>query len=95
MGSQIVRCSNEWTGTGDHQIWIVGINSLPALDLFQEIYPMESYVNFVEHQQYLSADREYAECFFARNRLEEEKGEGIANDIYIYCIEFVKEGDED
>jgi hypothetical protein len=56
---------------------------------------MESYVNFVEHQQYLSADREYAECFFARNRLEEEKGEGIANDIYIYCIEFVKEGDED
>ena len=54
---------------------------------------MESYVNFVEHQQYLSADREYAECFFAGNRLEEEKGEGTFIDIYY--IESVKEGDQD
>ena len=40
---------------------------LPALDPFQEIDPMESYVSFEEHQQYLSADREHAKCFFAWN----------------------------
>ena len=47
-----------------------GINSLPALDPFQEIDPMESYVSFEEHQQYLSADREHAKYFFAWNDLE-------------------------
>ena len=43
--------------------------SLLALDTFQEIETMESYVNFEKHQQYLSEDREYAECFFAGNCL--------------------------
>ena len=33
------------------------------------------------------------ECFFARNRLEEGKGEGTSDDIY--WIESVKEGDQD
>ena len=54
---------------------------------------MESYVSFEEHQQYPSADREYAECFFAWKRIEAEKGEGTAD--YSYCIESVKEGDQD
>ena len=36
-----------------------GISNLPALDPYQEIDPIESYVSFEEHQQYLSADREY------------------------------------
>ena len=40
---------------------------------------MESYISFEEHQQYLNADRKYAEFFFARNGLEEEEGEGTAN----------------
>ena len=39
-----------------------GVSSLPALDPFQEIDPMESYVRFEEHQKYLNADRKYAEC---------------------------------
>ena len=43
--------------------------SLLALDTFQEIETMESYVNFEKHQQYLSEDREYAECFFSGNCL--------------------------
>ena len=43
--------------------------SLPALDTFQEIETMESYVNFEKHQQYLSEDRECAEYFFAGNCL--------------------------
>ena len=55
-----------------------GISNLLALDPFQEIDPMESYISFEEHQQYLNADRKYAEFFFARNGLEEE-GEGTAN----------------
>ena len=42
---------------------------------------MNSYGSFEEHQQYLSADREYAECFFAWHCLEEEKGEGTPNYI--------------
>ena len=70
MGSQIVRFFNEWTWTHDHQKWMEGINSLPALDPFQEIDPMESYVSFEEHQQYLSADRKYTECLFEGNGLE-------------------------
>merc|ERR1719494_53086 len=70
-----------------------GIIGLLASDPFQEIDSMESYISFEEHQQYLSADLEYAECFFAGNRLEEEKGEGTADDIH--CIESVKEGDQD
>ena len=44
---------------------------LPALDLFQDINPMESYVSFEEHQQYLGADLEYAEYHFSRNGQEE------------------------
>ena len=70
-----------------------GISNLPALDPYQEIDPIESYVSFEEHQRYLIADRKYAECFFAGNRLEEGKGEGTADDIY--WIESVKEGDQD
>ena len=70
-----------------------GVNSLPVLDPFKEIDPMESYVSFEEHQRYLSADREYAVCFIAGTRLEEGKGEGTADDIY--WIESVKEGDQD
>ena len=70
-----------------------GISNLPALDPFQEIDPIESYVSFEEHQRYLSADREYAESFIAGNRLEEGKGEGTSDDIY--WIESVKEGDQD
>ena len=38
-----------------------GISSLPALDLFQEIDPMEPCVSVKEHQRYLSTDREYTE----------------------------------
>ena len=56
---------------------------------------MESYLSVEEnreHQQYLSADRKY-DCFFVGNRLEEEKGEGTADDIYY--TESVKEGDQD
>ena len=53
---------------------------------------MESCVSFEEHQQYLGADRQNAECFFARNRLEEEKGEGTADDIH--CIESVNSEDD-
>ena len=71
-----------------------GISNLPALDPYQEIDPIESYVSFEEHQRYLSADREYAAvCFIAGTRLEEGKGEGTADDIY--WIEIVKEGDQD
>ena len=70
-----------------------GISNLPALDPFQEIDPMESYVSFEEHQRYLIADRKYAECFFAGNRLEEGKGEGTTHDIH--WIESVKEDDQD
>ena len=55
---------------------------LPALDLFQDINPMESYVSFEEHQQYLSADRDHVKCFFAWNSLEETEGEGTVNDTY-------------
>ena len=55
--------------------------------------PIESYVSVEEHHRYLSADCEYAECFFAWNRLEEEKGEGTADSIY--CIESLKESDQD
>ena len=59
------------------------VSNLTALDPFQEIDPIESYVRFEEHKQYLSADREYAECFYAGKGLEEEdKGEGTADDIY-------------
>ena len=54
---------------------------------------MESYVSSEEHQRYLSANREYAECFIAGNRPEEGKGEGTADDIY--WIESVKEGGQD
>ena len=36
---------------------------LPVLDPLQEIDAMESYVSFVEHQRYLSADRKHAKCF--------------------------------
>ena len=70
-----------------------GISNLPALDPYQEIDPIESYVSFEEHQRYLSADREYAVCFIAGTRLEEGKGEGTTDDIY--WIESVKEGDQD
>ena len=66
---------------------------MPALDQFQEIDPMESYVSVEKHKRYLSADREYAEYFFAWDCLEEKKGEGTAD--YISCIESVKEGDQD
>ena len=70
MGSQIVRFSNEWTGTRDHQKWMEGNISLLALDTFQEIETMGvNIVNFEKHQQYLSEDRECAECFFAGNCL--------------------------
>ena len=62
---------------------------LPALDPFQEIDPMKSYVSFEEHQQYLGADREHAKCFFAWNSFEEEEGEGTVD--YIYHI-FITEG---
>ena len=48
----------------------------------QDIDPMQCYVSFGEHQQYLSANREYAECFFAGNGLEEKEGNGTADDIY-------------
>ena len=64
-----------------------------VVDPFREIDPKESYVSFEKHQQYLSADREYAEFFFAWNRLEEEKRDGTFD--YIYCIESVKEGNQD
>ena len=64
---------------------------LPALDPFQVIDPIESYKE--EHQQYLSADREHAKCFFAWNALEEEEGEGTVDDIYY--IESVEEGYQD
>ena len=37
----------------------------PALDPLQEIDPIESYVSFGERQQYLSADRKHAKCFYA------------------------------
>ena len=70
-----------------------GISNLPALDPYQEIDPIESYVSFEEHQRYLIADRKYAECFFAGNGLEEEKREGTTDDMYY--IEPVKEGDQD
>ena len=40
-----------------------------------------------------NTDREYAECFFARNEPEEEEEEGIADDIYY--IESVKEGNQE
>ena len=70
-----------------------GVNSLPALDPFKEIDPMESYVSFKEHQQYLRADREHAKCFFSWNGLEEEEREETADDTY--CIESVAEGDQD
>ena len=53
-----------------------------AFDPFQEIDPMESYVSFEEHQQYLSADHEHVKCFFAWNSLEETEGEGTLNDTY-------------
>ena len=66
---------------------------LSALDPFQGIDPMESYVSFEEHQQYLSADREHAKCFFAWNGLEEEEGEGTVDDTYY--IESVEEGYQD
>ena len=55
--------------------------------------PMESYVSFEEHQQYLSADREHAKRFFAWNGLEEEEGEGTVDDTYY--IESVEEGYQD
>ena len=50
-----------------------GVSSCLALHPSQEIDPMESYVSFEEHQQYLSADCEHAKCFFAWNGLEEEE----------------------
>ena len=50
-------------------------------------------VSFEEHQQYLSADREHAKCFFAWNGLEEETGEGTVNDTYY--TQTVEEGDQD
>ena len=43
---------------------------------------MESCVSFEEHQQYPSANREYVECFFAGNGLEEEEVDGTADDIF-------------
>ena len=49
-----------------------GGSSLSALDLFQEI----DQISFEEHQQYIGADRGYAECFFVRNGPEEEKEKG-------------------
>ena len=54
---------------------------LSALDPFQEIDQMRSYVSIEEHQQYLSADREHAKCFFAWNGLK-KKGEGTVDDTY-------------
>ena len=59
------------------------LNSLPALDQFKEIDPMETYISFKEHQQYLWADREHAKCFFSWNGLEEEEGEETADDTFI------------
>ena len=76
-----------------HASWVVKFYNLPALDPFQEIDPIESYVCFEEHQRYLSADREYAECFFVGNHLEEEKGKGTFDEIY--HIKSVKEGNQD
>ena len=70
-----------------------GISSLPVFDPFQEIDPMDSYVSFEEHREHLTADREYAECFFVRNGLEKEKREGIADGIYY--IESVEESNKD
>ena len=70
-----------------------GVSSLSALDLFKEIDPMESYVSFKEHQQYLSADREHAKYLFVWKGLEEEEGEGTAGETYY--IESVEEGDQD
>ena len=66
---------------------------LSALDPFQGIDPMESYVSFEEHQQYLSADREHAKYFIAWNGSEEEEGEGTADGPYY--IESVENGDQD
>ena len=51
---------------------------------------MEAYVSFKEHQQYLSADRKNAKCFFSRNDLE---GEGTTD--YVYFWESIGEGDQD
>ena len=62
---------------------------MPALDEFQEYVSVEENR---ENHQYRSADREY-DCFFVGNRLEKEKGQGTADDIYY--IESVKEGDQD
>ena len=63
---------------------------LSALDSFQRIDPMESYVSFEEHQQYFSAYRERAKCFFAWNGLEEEAGEETVDDTY-----YTEECDQD
>ena len=70
-----------------------GISNLLALDPFQEIDPMESYVSFEEHQQYLSAIREHAKYFFTCNGLEEGEEKGTVDDSYY--IELVEEGDQD
>ena len=54
---------------------------------------MESYISFEEHQKYLSADCEFARMFLCGEQTKGRKGEGTAGDIY--CIESVKEGDQD
>ena len=57
---------------------------LPVLDPPQEI-EWSLNVSFWKHQQYLSADRKHAKCFFAWNGLEEKEGERNVGDTY--CIE--------
>ena len=84
---------HKYTGIMSYTVIRISCQQLPALDPYQEIHPMGSYVSFEEHQQYLSADREHPKCFFAWNGVEEGKGDGTVDDTYY--LESLEEDDQD
>ena len=79
-GKEIIL--NGWSRAGIAQAIRDRSSSLPSLDPFQEIDPMEYVVSFEEHLQYVHEDRNYAVCYVTENDGEEDKSDGTADEIY-------------
>ena len=79
-GKEIIL--NGWSRAGIAQAIRDRSSSLPSMDPFQEIDPMEYVVSFEEHLQYVHEDRNYAVCYVTENDGEEDKSDGTADEIY-------------
>ena len=77
-GQEIIK--NGWSAAGVTQAINGGADNLPTLDPFQDIDPMESHVDFENHQEYLTEERDYSTCFIVEGTQEEDDDD--ADDEY-------------